>query len=74
MALKLYDKLTPSGDFPLVGAEHVELPGGGRLDTMMTAVAGMVDENGKIKGDYLPEAWVQTYVEQYVNEALGGEY
>lgn len=31
MALKLYDKMVPGGDYPLVDAKDVEMPGGGRL-------------------------------------------
>lgn len=183
MALKLYDRLTPSGDFPLVDASDVEIPGGGRLDnllaeaqeetltsttvngfaaepsfnnmyvamisatplkhplvagetylvqwddTVVTATAyngtvpgygaGVAIGNGsllgypsnnepfiicmdadspyiligatdgsqaeshavsivrqtvKINESYLPEDWVKSYVEQYIDEALGGEY
>ena len=34
MALKLYDTLTPGGDYPLVKAKDVEMPGGGRLSEL----------------------------------------
>lgn len=38
MALKLYDKLTPSGDFPLVSATDVEMPDGSRLSEFAPGV------------------------------------
>ena len=34
MALKLYDKVVPSGDFALMDAAHVEMPDGTRLPEM----------------------------------------
>ena len=38
-------------------------------------VADMVlNEDGNISEDLLPEAWVKDIVDQYINEALGGEY
>ena len=41
MALKLYDKLTPSGDFPLVSATDVEMSDGSRLSEFSPGI----DEN-----------------------------
>lgn len=34
MALKLYDTLTPGGDYPLVEAKDVQMPDGKRLDEL----------------------------------------
>lgn len=49
MALKLYDKLTPSGDFALVGAADVEMPDGTRLSQVNLNGGGTVDETSIIK-------------------------
>ncbi len=51
--------------------------GGGSLDVeaLIAAVKDAVlDENDKIQEQYLPEEWVKRYVEEYIDEALGGEY
>ena len=74
MALKLYDRLTPSGDFPLVDASDVETPDGGRLDGVLAVMNDVIDENGKIAERFLPETWVETCVDNYIGEVLGGEY
>lgn len=52
MALKLYDTLNPSGDFPLVEAKDVEMPDGSRLSEL--SVSYPVEE---AKTDILPERY-----------------
>lgn len=47
MALKLYDKLTPSDSFPLVDAKDVEMPDGSRLDAYTES---MMDVAGQVVG------------------------
>ena len=121
MALKIYDKIAPSGDFPVVDSSHVEMPdgtrlseatfgGGGtdprvdvlieevgamfdedgkvkpeylpdgiggtdpRVDGLIETVGAVFDENGKVKEEYLPEDWVRGFVEEYIDEALRGDY
>jgi hypothetical protein len=89
MAIELISKIKPknNGTFAMVDASDVEMPngkrlsevefGGGSLDmeALIAAVKGAVlDENDKIQEQYLPEEWVQRYVEEYIDEALGGEY
>lgn len=49
MALKLYDKLTPSGDFALIDAADVELENGMRLDAFLQALA---ESAGELDIDY----------------------
>ena len=78
-----------NGTFAMVDAADVEMPDGKRLsevdfsgdggsvdiEEIIAAVGELVfDENGKIKEEFLPEDWVKKYVDQYVEEALGGEY
>ena len=41
------------------------------LQTVMNTV---LDDDQKIQESFLPEDWVKGYVEEYINEALGGEY
>ena len=67
MALKIYDKIAPSGDFPVVDSSHVEMPDGKRLsevtiggsdprvDIIVDLVQDAFDSDGKIKEEYLPE-------------------
>ena len=43
-------------------------------DTTPTRRVGIKKAEVKIKESYLPEDWVKGYVEEYINEALGGEY
>ncbi len=95
MALKLYDKLTPSGDFALIDAEDVLMPDGKRLSEFESnsgtgssggSGSGLPDvttaDNGKImqvvdgawKVLALADSAVATYIDDYINEALGGEY
>jgi hypothetical protein len=87
MALRIYSTIETDGPYPAVMASDVEMPdgkrlsevefGGGSLDmeALIAAVKGAVlDENDKIQEQYLPEEWVQRYVEEYIDEALGGEY
>ena len=45
MALKLYDKVKPSGSFPLIDAVDVELPDGKRLDAGLAEAGKLLDEN-----------------------------
>lgn len=45
MPLKLYDTLTPAGDFPLVNAGDVAMPDGKRLDEGMKEAGQLLDEN-----------------------------
>ena len=52
MALKLYDKLTPSGDFALVDAADVEMPDGGRLSDL--SVSYPIQDGG---ADLQPEQY-----------------
>ena len=41
------------------------------LQTVMNTV---LDDDQKIQESFLPEDWVKGYVEEYINEALRGEY
>ena len=49
MALKLYDKIVPSGEFALIDAENVELENGMRLDAFLQALA---ENAGELDIDY----------------------
>ena len=43
-------------------------------DSTPSRQVGIKEAEVKIKESYLPEDWVKGYVEEYINEALGGEY
>lgn len=47
MALKLYDKLTPSGEFALMDAADVEMPGGLRLDKVLSDAEQVLSQTEK---------------------------
>lgn len=49
MALKLYDKIVPSGEFALIDAENVELENGMRLEAFLKALA---ENAGELDIDY----------------------
>ena len=102
MAIKLMDVIETAGDFPVINAPSVGIPGGGRLDNvfdekgrvraahlpddmggsstdprvdeLIETVGAVFDENGKVKEAYLPEDWVRAFVEEYIDEALRGDY
>lgn len=65
MALKLYDKLTPSGDFPLVSATDVEMPDGSRLSEFPPGI----DENTAERISNL-EAQAESAAENLLNNSL----
>lgn len=89
MALRIYSTIETDGPYPAAMAKDIEMPDGKRLsevdfsggggsvdiEEILQAVGELVfDENGKIQEQYLPEEWVKRYVEEYIDEALGGEY
>ena len=45
-----------------------------RVDELIETVGAVFDANGKINEVFLPEEWVKNYVEEYIDEALRGDY
>ena len=45
-----------------------------RVDELIETVGSVFDANGKINEVFLPEEWVKNYVEEYIDEALRGDY
>lgn len=62
MALKVYATFEPDGTFPAILAKDVEMPDGKRLSEVEFGGGGVTEEQ------------VKTLIDQYVEEALGGEY
>lgn len=83
MAIGITGKFKPEGDYPLMDAEDIEMPDGTRLSEFDPSDLPEITEadNGKflqaVDGkwvcvDAVPQ--VTAIVENYINEALGGEY
>lgn len=87
MAVELIDKIKPknNGDFALVDAADVEMPDGTRLsDQDFSGGLPEVSEadegkifcvvDGKLVLVPVADSSVKTYVDDYINSALEGEY
>lgn len=65
----------PESDAPfLIAINEVGVAFFAGADTTPTRRVGIKKAEVKVKESYLPEDWVKGYVEEYINEALGGEY
>lgn len=87
MSVEVIDKIKPknNGDFPIVEAQDVEMPDGTRLsDQDFSAGLPEVSEaddgkifsvvGGKLVLVPVADSSVKTYVDDYINSALEGEY
>lgn len=85
MAIELMDKIKPKGGgtFPMVEAGDVEMPDGTRLSDHDLGLPEVSEaDNGKIfsvvdgKLVLVPvaDSSVKTYVDDYINSALEGDY
>lgn len=65
----------PESDAPfLIAINEVGVAFFAGADSTPTRWVGIKKAEVKVKESYLPEDWVKGYVEEYINEALRGEY
>ena len=82
MALKLYDTLTPDGDYPLMKAKDVEMPDGTRLSELKGGEGGSVswkNVTDKPFGEDIlsicaEHTWTTQYFENYGAFAIGRNF
>ena len=82
--IELISGITPKngGDFALVHAKDIEMNDGSRLCEWDRLPKAAATENGKIlqmkdgkwEAAEVSQSFVKTYLDEYIAEALGGEY